>query len=103
MIDTNPIETNLLAVVAELRGQLAIGKRFPRELQSFTDWVEQIREWIEDVGELGIAYESIISTLEVFPFQLSGPTAVKLLETGLMMGFKTERPQDARFDRRRPD
>jgi hypothetical protein len=50
------------------------------------------------MGKHGIAYESIVSTLDVFPFQLTGPSAVQLLGTRLMVGFKTERPQDARFE-----
>jgi hypothetical protein len=36
--------------------------------------------------------------LEEFSFQLSATAAVKLLEAGLPMRFKTDRPQDARFD-----
>lgn len=38
------------------------------------------------------------SKLETLPFRLSGAAAVKLLEVGLLFGFKTERHQDARFD-----
>ena len=60
----------------------------------------QVREWVEDVGEYGIAYELLVSMLEEFPFQLSGQVAVKLLEAGILMRFKTEQPQDARFDSR---
>jgi hypothetical protein len=47
----------------------------------------------------GLAYESLISMLE-FHFQRSGCTAVKLLEVGLLLRFKTERPEDAQFDGR---
>ena len=99
-VNTKLIEANLLAVLAELRQQSDVGNAFPPELLSFAEQVEQLREWIEDAGEYGIAYESLVATLEGFPFQLSGRAAVKLLEAGLLMRFKTGRPQDAQFDRR---
>ncbi len=38
--------------------------------------------------------------LQTFPFRLSGPAAMKLLEIGLLMRFKTGLPEDARFDSR---
>jgi hypothetical protein len=40
--------------------------------------------------------------LESYPFKISGPAAIKLLEVGLLMGYKTERPEDALFDNREP-
>ncbi len=97
-IDARPIAANLSAILDEIRQQLDVGAGFPPALQAFPAQVELIREWIEDANEFGIAYESLVSMLEEFPFQLSGPTAVKLLEVGLAMRFKTERPQDAPFD-----
>ena len=97
---TNLIETNLLIVLAEVSEQPKVGKEFPSELQTFEKQVEQIRKWIEDVGEYGIAYESLISTLEAYPFQLSSRAAIKLLEVGLLMRFKTEQLADAKFDSR---
>lgn len=100
MTDTKLIETNLLIVLAEVHGQVDVGKNFTPDLQSFPEQIEQIREWIEEVGEYGIAYESLVSMLEEFPFQLSGRAAVKLLEAGLLMQSKTEQPQDAKFDNR---
>lgn len=90
----------LAAVLAEVQAQIDVGKLFPPELQGFSEQVEQIREWIEDVGEYGIAYESLVSMLEAFPFELSGHAAIKLLEVGLLLRFKTERAEDARFDSR---
>lgn len=94
------VEANLLAVLAEVRDQPEVGSSFPAELQSYAEQVEQIREYIEDAGEYGIAYESLVSMLEEFPFRLSGRAAIKLLEVGLLMRFKTEQPEDARFDGR---
>ncbi|SEL92877.1 hypothetical protein SAMN05216359_1279 [Roseateles sp. YR242] len=97
-IDTSLIPANLLAILDEVRQQPDVGTGFPPELLTFSGHVERLREWIEDANEFGIAYELLVSMLENFPFQLSGPTAVKLLEVGLVMQFKTDRPQDVRFD-----
>lgn len=94
------IESNLRAVLAEIQAQPEIGGVFPAELQSYTDQVQQIAEFIEQAGEYGVAYESLICMLERFPFTLSGPVAIKLLEVGLLMRFKTELPDDAQFDYR---
>ncbi|WP_374339249.1 hypothetical protein [Methyloversatilis sp.] len=94
------IQTNLLIILAEIRIQRDIGKPFLPDLQGFTEQVAQVREWLEDTNEYGIAYETVVSMLEEFPFRLSGSTAVKLLEVGLLLQFKTERPSDAQFDSR---
>jgi hypothetical protein len=59
-----------------------------------------IEEWICYANELGIAYESMVCSLEQGPFTLSGKAAVALLEVGLLFGFKTDRPEDQPFDRR---
>lgn len=97
---TDLIESNLLAVLREIRNQPEIGAGFPPDLQTYAEQVEQIREYIEDAGEYGLAYESLVSTLESFPFQLSGAVAIKLLEVGLLFRFKSEMPEDAKFDSR---
>jgi hypothetical protein len=94
------MKDNLFVLLTEIRGQAEVGTLFPSELQSLPEQVEQIREWIEDVGEYGLAYESFVSMLEQFPFQLSGGAAIKLLEVGLLVHFKTELPGDAQFDSR---
>ncbi|EGH45014.1 hypothetical protein ALO42_102596 [Pseudomonas syringae pv. atrofaciens] len=41
-----------------------------------------------------------MSLLETLPFKLSGVASVKLLEVGLIFGFKTEAEEDMKFDRR---
>jgi len=97
---THLIKANLLAVLTEIRNQPEVGAGFPAELQSHEEMVEQVREYIEDADEFGIAYESLVCTLERFPFQLCSPTAIKLLEVGLLMRFKTELPGDTLFDSR---
>ena len=93
------IEECLLIIVEELSTQHNVGATFPQNLGSFSDWIDQEHEFIEH-DELGIAYESLVATLEAHPFTLSARAAVKLLEVGLLLGFKTERMEDSRFDMR---
>jgi len=100
IINTKLIHSNLLFVLAEIAAQPDVGATFPSELLGFPEQVGQIREWIEDAGEFGIAYESIVTMLEEFPFHLSGQAAVKLLEVGLQMRFKTDQAKDTEFDGR---
>jgi hypothetical protein len=96
----NLVELNLISVLLEIEAQPEVGAMFPSELQSYSDQITQLREYIEDAAEYGIAYESLVSMLEVFPFKISGPTVIKLLEVALLLGFKTDRAEDAQFDRR---
>ena len=98
--DYKAIEDNLLLVLSEILSQPEVAAYFPPEMQSYDEQLVQIREYLVDAGEYGIAYELIVSILESFPFRLSGPASIKLLETGLLMGFKTERAEDSKFDRR---
>lgn len=98
--DTKLICSNLLFVLAEIGAQPEVGATFPPELLSYPEQGDQIREWIEGAGEFGIAYESIVTMLEQFPFHLSGQAASKLLEVGLKMRFKTDQARDASFDSR---
>ncbi|RWA46397.1 hypothetical protein AU476_36335 [Cupriavidus sp. UYMSc13B] len=69
-------------------------------MMSYSEQIDQIEEFILSAGEFGIAYENIISLIEITPVQLSGAAAIKLLEVALLFGFKTERSSDAEFDRR---
>jgi hypothetical protein len=91
------VESNLVDIIDALAAQEDVGRQFPPELLQLEPWLEQLREWVCDVNECGIAYESIVATLELYPFSLRGPTAVKLLEVGLLMGFKTDREEDKCF------
>lgn len=97
---TDLMKSNLLSVLAEIQNQPEVGLNFPRDSQTYTEQIEQISEYLEYAHELGLAYESLVSMLESFPFQLSGKSSVRLLEVGLLMRFKTERPQDSLFDMR---
>lgn len=98
--DWKTIESNLQFVFDELLAQPEVAVHIPPNMLSYDEELEQVREWLVDVGEVGIAYESIVAMLERLPIHLSGLASVKLLEAALLMGFKTDRPQDARFDKR---
>lgn len=100
-MDVSIVERNLLVVLAEIRNQPGVGGTFPKELQSFPDTIKQIAEYIEVAGEYGLAYESLVSMLEHFPFHLTGAAAIKLLEIGLLLQYKTDMTEDACFDSRK--
>lgn len=97
----NIVRSRLMDVLLELQMQTSLATHYPKNRLSFRDQMEQIHEYIADAGEYGLAYESIIANLEQIPFTLSGVAAVKLLEVGLIMRYKTERPQDQVFDMRK--
>jgi hypothetical protein len=94
------IENNLSFVLAELGSQPEVGSFFPPESLSYQEQIGQLYEWVNDAGEYGLAYENVVSMLEVLPFKLSGKAAIKLLEVGLIFGFKTDSEADKGFDRR---
>lgn len=94
------VARNLGSVLDEMESQTEVGKLYPPELMSFDEQMEQLRQYIEYAGEYAVAYESIVATLEEIPFVLSGPAAIKLLEVGLLMRYKTGRPEDSEFDNR---
>lgn len=94
------IEENLLIVLNELREQTDIASVLPPETMSYSDQLGQIEEFICLAGEYGIAYENIISLIEMVPIRLSGKAVIKLIEIALLFGFKTERESDVAFDRR---
>ncbi|WP_433693507.1 hypothetical protein [Herbaspirillum seropedicae] len=94
------IEKNLLFILMELRQQPEIAMHFPPEMQSYDDQLSQVEEYLVDAGEYGLGYEIMVLLLATFPFRLSGLASVKLLEVGLLLGFKTEMSEDVMFDRR---
>lgn len=93
------LEGRLLALLSEMRGQPHVARAYGPEHLPYEDEMTEIGEFIE-VGEYGCAYEVILASLENRPLMLSGHVAVQLLELGLLLGFKTERPEDREFDRR---
>ncbi|KPX33819.1 MULTISPECIES: hypothetical protein [Pseudomonas syringae group] len=98
--DYELIENNLDFLLVEIKSQSEVASYFPVESLSYDDQVNQLDEWLHDAGEYGLVYESIVCLLEKFPFKLSGIASIKLLEVGLIFGFKTEMEIDSAFDRR---
>ncbi|MBL9169298.1 MAG: hypothetical protein JNN07_16275 [Verrucomicrobiales bacterium] len=68
---------------------------------TYDEAIRALREYVDEAHEYGVAYEVVVATLEKHSFGLSGRGAVRLLETGLIMGYKTERPEDSEFDLRK--
>jgi hypothetical protein len=93
---------NLVSLIGEIESQGNVGRQFPAEMQSLRDQSSQLREFVEHAGEYGVAYESIVAMLERFPFVLSGMGAVRLLEVGLLLKYKTGLSADSMFDGREP-
>jgi hypothetical protein len=98
--DYQLIENNLSFVLAQLGSQPEVASFFPPESLSNQEQIDELSEWLKDAGEYGLVYENVVSMLEMFPFKLSGGAAIKLLEVGLVIGFKTESELDKSFDRR---
>ncbi|MDR5884301.1 hypothetical protein [Caballeronia sp. LZ032] len=99
--DYELIEENLLIVLLEMEEQPEVARAYPPDAMTYEDEMAQIREFIDLAGEYGLAFEYINSSLEQYPYKVSGKAAVKLLEVGLLIGFKSENDKDSRFDRRR--
>jgi len=78
--------------------KLALGANFPMETMSFDEQIQQVSEWLHGVGELSLSYETLVSMLERYPFVMTGRGAVKLLEVGLLLRFKTDLDKDKKFD-----
>jgi hypothetical protein len=95
------IESRLLCILNDLERQVSVAANYPSGALSFTGEMLQVREYIEVAGEYGLAYETLVATIEVNPFVISGKTAICLLELGLLFGYKTTRPEDSLFDRRK--
>jgi len=87
--DHEIIENNLMAVLEEMEGQPEIGNFYPPDGMSYEDEMAQIREFIDLAGEYGLAFEYISGALERYPYKISGKSNIKLLEAGLLMGFKS--------------
>ena len=94
------IEKRLLMVLRELEKQAAVGSSYSGRELSFADEMRQLFEYVEVAGEYEIAYETIVVTVSAHPFILSGAGAVALLETGLLLGYKTSRKEDSLFESR---
>jgi len=97
------VESRLHLIMLELRSQSHLSNYFGGETLSLDEELENIREYIEDAGEYGIAYESIVSLLENAPFVLTSKAAVSLLEVGLLLGYKSDKPCDVLYNCRSTD
>ncbi|MDX3773853.1 hypothetical protein QE250_06995, partial [Chromatiaceae bacterium AAb-1] len=75
---------NLKTVLNEMRKQPLVGSYYPEGSLSYEDDMAQISEYIEVAGEYGIAFDTIISNLKIFPFVLSGSAAAKLVEVAVI-------------------
>lgn len=95
---TELVESRLNLIALELRGQSHLSNYFGKETLSLDEELNNIREYIEFAGEYGIAYESIVSLLENAHFVLTSKAAVALLEVGLLLGYKSDRPCDSIFN-----
>lgn len=96
------IEARLLVLVAEIELQKDVGAAFPSDMQNFDDWITDLKEYVGFAAEYGVAYESIVATCEQFPFRFSHRALVSAIELALLMGYKTDLPEDRCFDIR-PD
>ncbi len=97
MTDREIIIANLMLVASEM-DQPSVAAQIPPSMATLRDQLQQIDEFLGEANEFALAYESIVSLLELFPFAMSGPASVRLLEAGLLLRYKTDRPADARFD-----
>ncbi|WP_175907867.1 MULTISPECIES: hypothetical protein [Burkholderia] len=98
--DNALIQGNLNFILGEMKAQPDVAQYYSPSGLTYEEHLAQIREFIADAGEYGLAYEYVVGALESIPFRLTGVAAVKLLEIGLLMGFKSEQELDKRFDRR---
>ncbi|WGY73053.1 hypothetical protein KEC55_33955 [Burkholderia cepacia] len=100
MSDNALIDGNLNFILGEMKAQPEVAQHYPPSGLTYDEHLAQIHEFIDDAGEYGLAYEYVVGALESIPFRLTGVAPVKLLEIGLLMGFKTAQEVDKRFDRR---
>ncbi|MEN5182078.1 hypothetical protein ABE501_20180 [Comamonas testosteroni] len=91
------VEKNLLSILKEIENQENIASHFSGDILDFDETIARLHEYIDVAGEYALAYELIIVLFEKFEFIISGINTVKLLEIGLIMGFKTTREADDVF------
>ncbi|MCW0922005.1 hypothetical protein ACYSTU_14355 [Pseudomonas glycinis] len=92
------VEKSLTALLEELESQPEMAIFFASDILGYEDTLSNIREWLEDDSEYGLAYEVMVSLLERFDFKISGKSAVRLLEVGLYFGYKTDLESDRDLD-----
>lgn len=92
------LESGLTEIHAQVATQIGARSSASSE-ECFVHQMNLINEFIDN-NEFELAYEELVLWLEDGHFLVSGSTAVRLLEIGLLLGFKSERDCDSRFDRR---
>lgn len=71
------VRENLAFIHNEMRTQTNLARQYGADSMSFEQEMEQLREYIHDAGEYGLAYESIVVAAEEVPFVFSSRAAVK--------------------------
>lgn len=99
MTEPPDIETKLMAIWSEIAAQSDLVANLSEYGVRDNKAVQRIGEWIDHHGEYDEAYTTLVAILEKVPFKLSGPNAVRLLEVGLIFGYKTGRIEDAYYRR----
>lgn len=94
---TPEVESRLYRVIDEFEQQRQSIEAGARKIDDFEWQIGLLREFV-DVGECGLAFESVICWCEMFPITLTGPAAVALVELALHFGYKTTRNEDAKYD-----
>jgi len=94
------VEKRLRLVLRELEHQPSVGSSYSADELPFDEEMQQLSEYIETAAEYEVAYETIVMTISKHPYVLSGTGAIALLETGLILGYKTSQKEDSIFDRR---
>ena len=93
------IRANLVSIFDGLSEQTAAAREFWGSEAESVQALAELRELIFDADEFGLAYEEIVCVCEIGTFVLKGSDAVKLLEIGLLLGYKTARASDEMFGR----
>ena len=90
-----------MLILEELLPQHNVGAQNRKQgTMSHKAEMDLIREFICVGGEYGLAYDYIIANLEQAPFVLSSKAALALLESGLLLKYKTSLDKDRLFDLR---
>lgn len=91
------VESRLIRLIDEVEAQR---ETILYEFNGPEDFDKQIASLRRSVAlfDYRLSYERLICWYEQMPIQVCGPNAVLLVELALHFGYKTKRPEDARFD-----
>lgn len=91
------VESRLHRLIDEIAAQRSEIKSCFRDEADFDRQIALLREFV-DVGEGGLAYESILLRCEFIPMKFSASAVLTFVELALHFGYKTTRDEDAKFD-----